>query len=69
MIDLTCPVCGEKLPYANAKMNSDKSVKVWRRVCRGCGLVVTDTGVFSREISAAQQGYPRGQKSADVLLG
>lgn len=49
---LECPVtgCEARLPYVNAKMNSDKTVKVWRRVCPGCGAVVTDTGVFSRSV-------------------
>ena len=49
-LTLECPRCGEKLPYVNAKMNSDRSVRVWRRLCRTCGLVVVDTGVFSREV-------------------
>ena len=49
-LTLECPRCAEKLPYVNAKMNSDRSVRVWRRLCRTCGLVVVDTGVFSREV-------------------
>lgn len=46
---LTCPCCGAKLPYANAKTNIDKTVRIWRRLCRGCGAQIIDTGVFTRE--------------------
>ena len=49
-LGLECPRCGERLPYVNAKTNVDKSVRVWRRICAACGLVVVDTGVFSREV-------------------
>lgn len=44
------PGCSGKLSYVNAKTNSDRSVRVWRRSCPVCGAQVTDTGVFSREI-------------------
>ena len=69
MSDLTCPVGGRKLPYANAKMNSDKSVKVWKRVCRSCGLVVTDTAIFSREISIPGKMGVCPQGGADMMPG
>ncbi len=53
---LECPRCGEKLPYANAKVNADKSVRIWRRICRACNLVVVDTGTFVREVEDRAPG-------------
>ena len=52
LFGLSCPACGEKLPYVPATTNANKSVRVWCRLCRSCGLVVVDTGVFSREVIA-----------------
>lgn len=47
--NIQCPNCGEKLPYAKAKMNLEKSVRVWKRTCTACGLVVSDTAIYTRE--------------------
>ena len=50
---LLCPApgCPGRLPYVNAKMSSDKSIRIWRRACPECGLQVTDCAVYSREIT------------------
>jgi hypothetical protein len=49
MFDLACPACGRKLPYARAKTNTDKSVRVWTRQCE-CGAIVQDDAAFTRTV-------------------
>ena len=54
---LHCPApgCSGRLSYANAKTSSDRSIRIWRRACPECGLQVTDSAVYSREIMEKEQ--------------
>ncbi len=66
---LHCPApgCPGRLPYVNAKMSSDKSIRIWRRACPECGLQVTDCAVYSREIThsgGSSQAPPPAQSGA-----
>lgn len=65
---LQCPSpgCSGRLPYVNAKMSSDKSIRIWRRVCPECGLQVTDCAVYSRETAPSGRipAHPAGRPGA-----
>lgn len=52
-LDCPTPECEGKLSYARAKTSSDKSIRIWERKCNICGVVVTDSAIFSREIQSA----------------
>ena len=54
---LHCPApgCSGRLSYANAKTSSDRSIRIWRRACPECGLQVTDSAVYRREIMNREQ--------------
>ena len=71
---LLCPTpgCPGRLPYVNAKMSSDKSIRIWRRACPECGLQVTDCAVYSREIAhpgRAGRNPPEGLPGAEHPAG
>ena len=57
---LLCPSCETGiLPYVNAKMNSDKSVRIWRRICPDCEVEVVDIAHFTREIIPVKKRMKR----------
>ena len=49
------PGCSGRLSYANAKTSGDRSIRIRRRACPECGLQVTDSAVYSREIMNREQ--------------